>query len=97
MKSSGQLALLQRTRVLADLVKPLSAQANTPRRPSGAAKKQKPGKNAARGARMSERGRSGRLRLSAWSHANHLCLFPNRPKSQSKALTLCCKRPVRRF
>ncbi len=57
-----------------DLVKPLSAQANAPRRPSGAAKKQKPGKNAARGARIGDRGRGGRPLLSAYSPANHLCL-----------------------
>jgi hypothetical protein len=58
-----------------DLVKPLSAQANAPRRPSGAAKKQNPGKNAERGARNRDRSLPGRSLSSAGSLANHLCLF----------------------
>jgi hypothetical protein len=93
MKSSGRLApLVFKGARVPNLVKPLSAQAEAPRRPSGVAKKQKPGKNAARGARMSERGRGGRPHLSALSHANHLCLFPYQPQSQRKALTLGCER-----
>jgi hypothetical protein len=86
--------LLQGRSGSGDLVKPLSAQANAPRRPSGAAKKQNPGKNAARGARMRDRGRDGRPPFSAESLANHLCLFQFGPKSQRKALTLGCTGPA---
>jgi len=69
-----------------DLVKPLSAQANVPRRPSGAAKKQKPGKNAVRGGRSRNSGQNGRFPVSAVTLANHLYPFPDRRELSTKTV-----------